>query len=367
ISLGVEPSAFPKELGGFASSDQSSFARPKGVFDTAVRGSAQYSDRIWFFRGDSYLRYFERPDGKDKIEGLLPIASNWQGWPQSFSTGIDAALLGTGTFQDKIWFFKGSHYLRYDIRNDTVEFGPKPIEGNWRGLTKEFNQGIDAAIHGVGNFFGVCWMFKGNQYLRYNFHLDMIEYGPLPIQGNWGGDTWPATFADGVDFAFYGTGANAEKIYFFRGDKYILYNLKTDRVEEGPASIIQNWPIIERFTPQPQLFIAEHYALRTFQGEIGRGPIVEGSEIKLPPGGRTEFYIITKKSETINQRSSSNILESQSQETVDLFSESVRESQDSSGSTEHYDYQLNASFRGEAGMTWTGGETEADFNAKGST
>ena len=151
ISLGLNPSAFSKELGGVPEGELSPFSLSKSVFDTAIRGSGQFADQIWFFKGDSYFRYSENADGKDRIEGPILIAPNWRGWPQSFATGIDAALRGTGNFEGKIWFFKGSQYLRYDLNSNQVDLGPSLIANNWFGLPAG---GIDAAIHGMGSFLG---------------------------------------------------------------------------------------------------------------------------------------------------------------------------------------------------------------------
>lgn len=53
ISLGLNPSAFPRELGGVPESELSPFSLSKSVFDTAIRGSGQFADQIWFFKGDS--------------------------------------------------------------------------------------------------------------------------------------------------------------------------------------------------------------------------------------------------------------------------------------------------------------------------
>lgn len=157
---------------------------------------------------NSYFRYFENADGKDRIEGPFLIAPNWMGWPQSFATGIDAALRGTGNFEGKIWFFKGSQYLRYDLNSNQVDLGPSLIANNWFGLPAG---GIDAAIHGMGSFFGVAWFFKGSQYLRYIVDDPGAEDNVwTPISPSWGHGTWPATFEQGIDFAFYATGADAD-------------------------------------------------------------------------------------------------------------------------------------------------------------
>jgi hypothetical protein len=374
-SLGLDPSAFPKKLGGVPESEPSPLSLPKSVFDTALRAPAPFADIIWFFKGDSFFRYFESADGDDMVDDATRIAaddgSSFAGdWPSKFATGIDAALLGTGSFEGKVWFFKGSEYFRLRLSDGVVDVATQSIAGNWRGVSDEFaGKGIDAAIHGLGGFFGKIWFFKGSQFLRYNLELDKVDINPLPIRGHWGigfgagVDTWPAAFADGVDFAFYGTGANAEKIYFFRGDKYILYSLKTDLVEEGPEPIFENWPKLSRFMPLPQLFIREHYALHTFRGEAGSGAIV-GTQ-SIGPRTKTEFFILRRKSEESTKISSSNILESQSEEAVNSLSEAVREDQSEAGSEEKYDYNLDASFQGEAHATLGGGEAKADLNVKG--
>jgi hypothetical protein len=365
ISLGLEPSAFTNKLGGTLGQTQSRFAKPKSVFDTAIRGNGQYSDRMWFFKGDSYIRYFEKPDGNDEFSSFLRIDANWPGWPPSFATGIDAALQGTGDYDGKIWFFKGNQYLRYDLPTDQVEFQPKPIQGNWRGVPDTFAQSIDAAIHGLGDYYGICWLFKGSQYVRYNLKTDIVEGEPRPIAGSWGGETWPASFADGIDFAFYGTGANAEKIYFFRGDQYILYNLKSDRVEEGSVPIIENWSMLARFMPQPQLFLLEKYALHIFRGETGLGDMIGSQSVSGKT--TTEFYIVTKTSETISKSTSSNILESSSAQAVTAFSDAIKNDESESGSREKYDYGMDASFHGEVDIGLTGGETNADLHVRGSS
>ena len=67
--------------------------------------------------------------------------------------------------------------------------------------------------------FWVAWFFKGSQYLRYIVDDPGAEDNVwTPISPSWGLGTWPTTFEQGIDFAFYATGTNAEKIYFFRGD-----------------------------------------------------------------------------------------------------------------------------------------------------
>jgi Hemopexin len=364
ISLGIEPSAFPTRLGGFSDPSQSPHAQPKGAFTTALRGFGPYADRIWLFKGADYLRYFERPDGQDETSELLSIAGNWN-VPAELATGIDATLTGTvQPYQGHVWLFRRGEYIRYDPNTDQLILGPLPIAGNW-ALPDSFTGGFDAAIHGVGDYLGIVWFFRGAEVVRYDLRNDTVEYGPAPIAAHWNG--WPQAFADGVDFAFYGTGDHAEHIYFFRGDEYVRYNLPADRVEEGPEKLTASWPAAARFMPVPQVFLTEQYSLTTFQGEIGNGGMV-GVPIKVPGRATTEFYVVTKNSQTIDESSSTNILESSSQKVANNFSDSIRTDESGSESHDNYDYGMNASFHGEAHATGiTGGEVNADLHVKGAT
>jgi hypothetical protein len=94
IALNVPPTAFPARLGGFASAADSPYAKRKGAFGCAVRGFGATGDRIWFFRGPRYIRYFEKPERRDEASNLLPIAGNWN-VPPSFAARVDAVLTGS--------------------------------------------------------------------------------------------------------------------------------------------------------------------------------------------------------------------------------------------------------------------------------
>jgi hypothetical protein len=371
ISLGLEPSAFPETLGGFPDPAQSPFAQPKGVFDTALRApgpSGTGTNLIWFFRGDSFFTYEEHPGGEDEVGESVLLADNsgasfTGNWPPAFASRIDAAVLGTSIFDGKVSVFRGRQFFRFSLADGTVE-GPVSIFAGFTDVGEPFASGIDAGLHGVGDFFEFMWLFKGSQYLRYDVANDVIADPPQPIAGNWGGETWPAEFAAGIDFAFYGTGTEAEKIFFFRGDKFLRYNLRTNLVEEGPESILKNWRQLARFMPPPQLFLVEQYAMHTFRGELGSGGLVPGPQPKVAPRSTTSFFILTKRSETITQHEQTNVLESQSEQAVERFSDAVREDKSEAGSKEAFDYQLDASFEGEVHTTLGGGAASADLQAK---
>ena len=134
----------------------------------------------------------------------------------------------------KAYLFKGSEYVRYDPKTDKVDPGyPQPIAGNWPGFPPEFAAGVDAEVV-WGN--GKVYFFKGDQYLRYDIATDKVDPGyPVPIAGQWPG-LWESDIDAGVVWP-------NGKAYFFKGSNYIRYDIKTDRADAGyPQPIKDNWP-----------------------------------------------------------------------------------------------------------------------------
>ena len=176
--------------------------------------------KAYFFTADQYTRYdigAGRPDpGYPK-----PIdQANWPGIP--WTGGIDAiANWGNG----KAYFFKGSEYIRYDLQQGRADPGyPKPIDqANWPGMP--WTGGIDA-IANWGN--GKVYFFKGSEYIRYDIATDRTDPGyPKPInQANWPGIPWTG----GIDaLANWGNG----KAYFIKAGQYISYDIRADKADPG--------------------------------------------------------------------------------------------------------------------------------------
>ena len=92
----------------------------------------------YFIAGGSYVRW---TIGGGAVDAGYPkpIANNWPGFPAAFAAGVDAAIVWNN---GKAYFFRGSQYIRYDMKADKVDAGyPKPIAGAWPGL---FTSAIDA-------------------------------------------------------------------------------------------------------------------------------------------------------------------------------------------------------------------------------
>ena len=220
------------------------------------------NNKLYQFSGEYYVRYtgFTMDPGYPK-----KIAGNWPGFPAAFQAGVDAALWSGPT--NKVYFFKGSQYLRVDPANGwAVEPGyPKAIAGNWPGFPANFAAGVDVALWSKPT--QKIYFFKGNQYLRVDPAAGWaVEPGyPKPIAGNWPG--FPASFAAGIDAASWGE--PNQKIYFFKGTRYVRVDPANGwQVDPNyPQPININWmpfPVAPvRFSRDEELAVPESEAARS--------------------------------------------------------------------------------------------------------
>jgi hypothetical protein len=157
-----------------------------------------------------------------------PIAGNWKG--VTF-TSIDAAAnWGNG----KVYFFKDGEYIRYDVQANRADPGyPKRISTNWPGMT--FSR-IDTVFVNERN--DRAYFFRGGQYIRYDIHADAADPGyPKSIRAEWKGlvlNDWDSAlnWEDGF-------------VDFFKGSERYRYDLAADRIAPGgPASMSRRrgWP-----------------------------------------------------------------------------------------------------------------------------
>jgi hypothetical protein len=180
--------------------------------------------KIYFFRGGDYIRVDPANGWRADPGYPKPIAGNWPGFPASFTSGLSDALWSGTT--GKIYFFKGSEYLRVDPANGwQVDPGyPKPIAGNWPGFPADFALGIEAALWSQTN--QRIYFFKGDQYIRVDPNAGWaVEAGyPKTISGNWPG--FPDDFTEGVNAALW-SGPN-QKIYFFKKNRFYNQYIRVD-------------------------------------------------------------------------------------------------------------------------------------------
>jgi hypothetical protein len=90
---------------------------PEGVDAVFVHGSKAY-----FFKGSQYVEYNIPPPGEEGVEGLpKPIVGNWPRLAEHFPNGIDAAARWPN---GKIYFFKGDQYVKYSMDQDQKGVDP---------------------------------------------------------------------------------------------------------------------------------------------------------------------------------------------------------------------------------------------------
>jgi len=197
-----------------------------------MQGSVNWGNgKAYFFQGGQYIR-FDIATGRADNDYPKPINSGT--WPgMIWIDGIDAiANWGNG----KAYFFKGSQYMRYDIRADRVDPGyPQPINSKtWPGII--WTDGVDAVVN-WGD--GKAYFFKGDQYIRYDIQADRADPGYPKLINN---ETWPGmVWTDGIDDVVVWENGKA---FFFKDDQFIQYDIASGRADPGYPKPIDNktWP-----------------------------------------------------------------------------------------------------------------------------
>lgn len=155
-----------------------------------------------------------------------PITSRWKGvW-----SNLDAVVLGHGGSANKLYFFKGSQYLRYDLQSDRIDPGYPKSVSVWKGL---WSSGVKAGIKLPTN--NKYYFFRNDEYIRYDFDKGIDPGYPRKISSAWPG-IWP-------DFenVCMGQGDRANKAYFFKGDQYLRYDVTESKVDPGYPKPLSVW------------------------------------------------------------------------------------------------------------------------------
>ncbi|MVN75093.1 hypothetical protein GO988_02010 [Hymenobacter sp. HMF4947] len=208
----------------------------KQWINAALDGGPGFADKSYFFHDNQYVRYDWQP-GQDRAEfGTVLTAPAWN-MPPLFADNPDGMLDGQGPYQGKVYFFKGNQYSRYDWAGNCQDAGYPQALSAW-GLQGAFAS-IDACMNGQLGYAPYAYFLKGSQYMRYEWATDRLSEGyPRPLTA-WG---LKGAFASGIDACVAGKGDYAGKSYLFKGDQYVRFDWKTGQVDADPQPILGNWP-----------------------------------------------------------------------------------------------------------------------------
>ncbi|MGW4734337.1 hypothetical protein ACWEQC_35115 [Streptomyces shenzhenensis] len=232
---------------------------PQDGIDAALR--TPHQNVVQFFRGDRVITY--DVNVRKPLRNRL-IKEEFPGLNDEFNSGVDAALPATYNPKRDIWLFRGTNYVRYSVTEKKILQGPKSIGPARPGLQSTgFENGVDGASWAEND---LIWFFRGHQYLWHRLSTESLTLGPRDIGTHWVG-LRGTPFATGVDGAQL-TGetdsqGRATSVWLFRDQQYIRYNPVTDQVLSGPWDINTGFPGIA-----PELAKSEPIGKPAHDGKI---------------------------------------------------------------------------------------------------
>jgi len=196
------------------------------------------------------LQYQRFENSLNKATPPQAIASDipWDSLPPEFQSDIDD-VINISSSKDStalLCFFKGSKYLKYDIKKAQPVGQPAEISEGWPGLKGTgFDKGIDAASEWAvweGSAStpdaSTIMFFKGDQFISCTPEGNKIEQKPISeLCKDFKSGTNKKYSAD-LDCVLLWCNETA---YFFQEGEYIRYNLKTGRIDKTEIAISTYW------------------------------------------------------------------------------------------------------------------------------
>lgn len=182
------------------------------------------------------------------VGGPFPVNSMWDlpsgvtvsGFASSFDAGLSGDAGGSPAFDNKMYLFKEANYARYDYFAAPARHPESVGAVSAWNLKRGFDRDVRGAFNGKKSRLGFAYFFKGQSYVRYRWSNNTVddEY-PKPIASLL---NMPQLFWSGIDAAIDGDGDFADFGYLFREDQYCRFNWTDVRVDNGPHRVWENWP-----------------------------------------------------------------------------------------------------------------------------
>ena len=189
--------------------------------------------KAYFFKDDQYHRHTM---GGGPDAGYPHPLLNWSG--TFLDDGVDAAVhWGIHGGKAKVYFFKGNEYLRWTIGEGPDPDYPRDL-GDWHDFLKD---GVDAAVNwGVRNGKQKVYFFKGTKYLRWTIGEGADTGYPKDLS------QWHDFLKNGVDGAVnWGIRNGKPRVYFFKGNQYARHTIG-EGIDAGYPQDLANWyPFVE--------------------------------------------------------------------------------------------------------------------------
>jgi len=168
---------------------------------------------IYFFSGNEYIKW--NPGvGPSKVRSLGN--DGWKSLPDQFKSGIDASVVHPKN--KNIYFFKGNKYCVWQPGKGLISSVKTLGVSGWKSLPQSFKSGIDAAVVHPKNKH--IYFFKGNKYCKWKPGTGLV--GSVRTIGVTGWKSLPKEFHTNIDAAV--VNPKNKHIFFFKGDNYCVWN-----------------------------------------------------------------------------------------------------------------------------------------------
>jgi hypothetical protein len=237
-----------------------------------VRGAinvtfGKYNGFVYFFHEDGTYSRFNRMTCE--LEYYADTSENWPGWPKSWPCPQAAATWDS----EWVYLLRGSDYTRYDLIKDTGDT-VEPVDRNWPRWPSKWLDRVDAGLYWGYHFEEKrrkAYFFRDDKYLRYDLKNDRVDDGyPLTTRDFW--PNWPARWKNVSAAIDWGNG----KVYFFSETEYLRYDKFYERVDAGYPR-----PLGE--------FLTEH------REKLEKESKTLVFEDRLPAGVRSSFVFAVRK------------------------------------------------------------------------